>query len=134
VAADYSQIEMRLLAHLCNDVSLAAVFTDSAQGTQARILWFLTFYSLILVYSGGDIYKSLASHLFSKPVSSVSDEDRNSAKVICLGVIYGMGSPTIASRLGVSVSTASGLSSSFFKRFPKIHSWIEQTKKYAVVI
>jgi DNA polymerase-1 len=62
VSADYSQIEMRLLAHLSGDANLCDLFHQS-----------------------GDIYYLLAGKLFSKPISDITDDERHQAKIICLG-------------------------------------------------
>lgn len=64
MSADYSQIEMRVLAHLCQDSVLLNLFRHS---------------------EGYDIYRHLAARIFRKPVAEVTEEERTKAKVICLG-------------------------------------------------
>jgi len=64
VSADYSQIEMRVLAHITRDVSMISLFK-----------------------AGGDIYRQLAARMLTKPVATIDDDERNKAKVICLGIV-----------------------------------------------
>jgi DNA polymerase-1 len=68
IAVDYSQIEMRILAHFCQDAHLSALFQDPL----------------------GDVYRLVASCLLRKPVGDVKDSERSLAKTCCLGIIYGM--------------------------------------------
>ena len=63
ISADYSQMEMRILAHLCNDVAMVSLFLQE-----------------------GDIYKLLAGQIFNKSTEEIMDEERAQAKTICLGM------------------------------------------------
>ena len=108
LSADYSQIEVRILAHVTQDEALIEVFAK-----------------------GGDVYINLASEIFNRPGVNISPEERNRAKVICLGVIYGMGAPAAAARLNISVPQATQIMNNFFQRFFKVKAWIEATRSYA---
>ena len=67
VSADYSQIEMRVLAHLCQDSVLLGLFRQA---------------------EGYDIYRHLAARIFRKPVADIAEDERTKAKVICLGNLF----------------------------------------------
>jgi DNA polymerase-1 len=129
VSADYSQIEMRVLAHLCRDPVLLDLFRHEQDY---------------------DIYRQLAGKIFNRPVSAVTAEERDRAKVVCLGerygittctalqshltlpaagVIYGMGAQATASKLGIAVAQASRITQSFFDHFRQMRSWIQQIKR-----
>lgn len=108
VAADYSQIEMRILAHVSGDSSLSELFRTE-----------------------GDIYRLLAAKIFKKSPGEVSDDERTRAKVICLGVLYGMGPQSAATNLGIDVVTASKITNSFFNSFSQVKTWIQRVKTLA---
>ena len=84
VSADYSQVEMRVLAHLCRDPVLLGLFrgdnnsnnSSNSSSTQG---------GGTAVGGGYDIYRQLAARIFSKPAGAVQEEERTRAKVICLG-------------------------------------------------
>jgi len=105
VAADYSQIEMRILAHMTADKELCMLFRRE-----------------------GDIYRHLASLILNKDVSTVDSAERERAKVICLGVIYGMGPQAAASKLGLDVPAVNKITHAFFEKFRSIKSWLQQIK------
>ncbi|RYH20983.1 hypothetical protein EON65_21850 [archaeon] len=107
VCADYSQIEMRVLAHLTQDPTLLGLFRQE-----------------------GDIYNQLASRIFRKSEREIDSEERNKAKVICLGVLYGMGAYAIAAKLKMDVATAAKITQSFFNNFANIKVWINRIKRY----
>eukprot|EP01033_Poteriospumella_lacustris_P000423 gene423-278_t len=110
VAVDYSQIEMRVLAHVTGDMDMCRLFRDR----------------------GGDIYKLLASKIFRKAtLDAVTDAERTQAKVICLGCIYGMGPVAAAARLGIDVATVSQITTSFFRSFRGVSQWIQRIRQYA---
>lgn len=109
IAADYSQIEMRILAHVSGDKDMCDLFHQEQ----------------------GDIYRLLASKIFQKPVEDVQDDERTRAKVICLGCIYGMGPVAAAAKLGIDVSTVSRITSAFFRHFSGVRQWIQRTKQQA---
>lgn len=108
VTADYSQIEMRILAHVSNDQAMCQLFQHD-----------------------GDVYRILAAKIMSKPAAMIDDDERNRAKVICLGVLYGMGPQAAAARLGIDINTASKITNSFFNNFPQVKSWIQRVKLLA---
>eukprot|EP01031_Cornospumella_fuschlensis_P038285 gene38285-46522_t len=114
VCADYSQIEIRVLAHLTQDPTLLGLFRQE-----------------------GDIYNQLASRIFRKPEREIGSEERSKAKVICLGVLYGMGPYAIAAKLKMDVATAAKITQSFFNNFANVKVWItrikSQTKQYELV-
>jgi DNA polymerase I-like protein with 3'-5' exonuclease and polymerase domains len=105
IAADYSQIEIRVMSQISEDVELKRLLVE-----------------------GGDIYKQLASAIFRKPVAMVEESERGRAKTVCLGVMYGMGTTSTAARLGIDVNEAKGIISAFFDRFKQLHGWMEQVK------
>eukprot|EP01035_Chromulina_nebulosa_P017011 gene17011-22515_t len=76
ISADYSQIEMRILAYLSNDQQMKSLFTEN-----------------------NDIYLQLASRIFNKSIELIDSAERTRAKTICLGLIYGMGIQTTANKL-----------------------------------
>ena len=100
VSADYSQIEMRVFAYVCNDQKLQNIFENK-----------------------GDIYTILGGLLFKKPVELVTDAERQKAKVICLGQVYGMGADMAAAKLNISVNEAQKVFDSFFNTFHTVKEW-----------
>lgn len=108
VAADYSQIEMRILAHVSADSAMCELFRGE-----------------------GDIYRLLASKILKKSPDFVTDEERTRAKVICLGVLYGMGPQAASTKLGIDVMTASKITNSFFSNFSQVKVWIHRVKLLA---
>lgn len=131
MSADYSQMEMRVLAHMCGDPGMLQLFRDAK----------------------GDIYRDLACSLFNKPTSeSVTDAERTQAKTICLGlsivmvmrmycmvlslllvtlligVVYGMGNEAAAAQLKIDVRAVKAITESFFKLFPQMKAWIQNIK------
>lgn len=107
MSADYSQIEMRVLAHLCQDPSMTALF-----------------------HRDKDIYRQLAGRIMNKPPERVTPEERDKAKVVCLGVLYGMGPQATAAKLGIDVAAANQITHSFFNHFKKMKTWISHIKRY----
>jgi DNA polymerase-1 len=101
VAADYSQIELRLLAHFCGDAALVEAFTK-----------------------GEDVHARTAADVF--PSLSVA-EGRRLAKVINYGILYGMGPARAARELGVSVREASAYIKGYFDRFAGVRSFLDET-------
>eukprot|EP01034_Spumella_vulgaris_P025702 gene25702-32189_t len=108
ISADYSQIEMRLLAHLCGDPALTALFRQDQ-----------------------DVYRQLAGRILNRPSEKVTAEERNKAKVICLGVLYGMGPTATAAKLNIEVSAAQAITNSFFGCFRGMKAWISSVKSQA---
>ena len=107
-AADYSQIELRIMAHLSKDKNLLKAFKDEV-----------------------DIHSFTASEIFSIEFEKVSSEDRRAAKAINFGLIYGMSSFGLAKQLGIPISEAKDYMDVYFKRYPDIQSYMNTTKVFA---
>jgi DNA polymerase-1 len=108
VSADYSQIELRLLAHIADIPQLKQAFAD-----------------------GIDIHTATASAMFGVPVADVPGEMRRRAKTINFGIIYGISAFGLAERLGIPQGEASAFIKDYFERFPGIRDYIEGTKAKA---
>ncbi|CAM9435110.1 unnamed protein product [Discosporangium mesarthrocarpum] len=117
MAADYSQIEMRVLAHACGDQALLGLFSGEGVSKGGRGM--------------GDIYLLLAAQVLSKSEGSVSKAERDKAKTVCLGIIYGMGIPQVARKLGVKEGQATDLVRSFLETFPGIDAFLRKTRRFA---
>ncbi len=108
VSADYSQIELRVMAHVSGDENLQRAF---AQGL--------------------DIHRATASEVFGVPLEEVTAEQRRSAKAINFGLIYGMGEFGLASNLGITRDAAKSYIDRYFTRYPGVAMYMEQTKQKA---
>ncbi|TAN21021.1 MAG: DNA polymerase I [Actinomycetota bacterium] len=104
VIADYSQIELRVIAHLSKDPGLIEAF---AQGI--------------------DIHRQTASYTFGVPLDEVTPSQRNKAKMVAYGLAYGMEAYGLSQRLGISVAEADAILKAFFAGFPKVNSYMKQT-------
>ncbi len=104
VAADYSQIELRILAHLSQDPNLIRAFEEDE-----------------------DIHAYTASLIFDVPEAQVTDPMRDSAKRVNFGIIYGMSAFGLAKDLGVSQDTAQEFIDKYFLRYPKVQAFMEET-------
>ncbi len=102
-SADYSQIELRLMAHISKDEAMIASFNKEE-----------------------DIHKRTASEILQIPLSEVTDEHRRQAKMINFGIIYGMGAYGLSSRLGIGLDEAQHFISAYFTRYPGIHEYMEK--------
>ena len=102
VAADYSQIELRILAHLSGDEALIDVFRR-----------------------GEDIHRATAAKIFGLDLAAVTADQRRSAKTINFGVLYGMGPFALAAQLGVPRAEAKEFIAAYFDRFPKIRACLD---------
>lgn len=102
VAADYSQIELRVLAHLSGDETLIEAFE-----------------------AGDDIHRRTAAEIFDVPLLLVSSEQRRAAKTINFGVIYGMGAVRLAADLGISRGEASRFIESYFGRYGRVSNYFD---------
>jgi DNA polymerase-1 len=104
LAGDYSQIELRMLAHLSQDESLISAFE-----------------------AGADIHTAVASEVFGIPMDEVTKEHRNGAKMVNFGIVYGITSYGLARRLGgdTSVARAAGIIEEYKARFPGIESFLQ---------
>jgi len=108
VAIDYSQIELRIMAHLSNDAGLVSAFAD-----------------------GKDIHRATAAEIFSVPLTEVSTEQRRSAKAINFGLIYGMSAFGLSKQLGIGRKQAQEYMDVYFKRYPGVLTYMEETRQLA---
>lgn len=104
IAADYSQIELRVLAHVCRDPALVSAFAE-----------------------GQDIHAATAAQLFGVAPDAVDKQQRRVAKTVVFGVIYGISAFGLAQRLDIDRSYAQALIDQLFARFPGIRTYIENT-------
>jgi DNA polymerase-1 len=108
VAADYSQIELRIMAHLSGDESLLNAFANDL-----------------------DIHQATAAEVLSIPLQQVSSEQRRSAKAINFGLIYGMSAFGLAKQLGVPRGEAQRYIDLYFARYPGVKRYMERTRAQA---
>jgi DNA polymerase-1 len=104
LAADYSQIELRVLAHMSGDEALLDAFR-----------------------AGADIHARTASRVFNVPVEMVTEEMRDQSKTINFGVLYGMGAARLARQLEIPFKQARQFIDEYFAAFPRVRSWMDQT-------
>ena len=104
LSADYSQVELRLMAHLSGDESLCEAFRN-----------------------GEDIHAATAAKIYGKQVSEVTAEERRRAKTANFGIIYGISAFGLAQRLGISRTEAKELIDGYFASYPKVKQYMEQT-------
>jgi DNA polymerase-1 len=108
LAADYSQIELRIMAHLsCDDGLLKAFASDQ------------------------DIHQATASEVFGTPLAEVTADQRRSAKAVNFGLIYGMSAFGLAAQLGVPRGTAQEYIELYFARYPGVKRYMEETRSQA---
>ncbi len=108
LAADYSQIDLRVLAHISEDPSLIKAFHD-----------------------GADIHASTAAYVFDVPMDEVTAEMRRIAKTINFGIIYGISGFGLANRTGLSNEEAQRFIDQYFERYPGVKDYMEVTKHKA---
>ncbi len=108
ISADYSQIELRLLAHLADIPALKQAFADEL-----------------------DIHAMTASEMFGVPIEGMPSEVRRRAKAINFGIIYGISAFGLANQLSIARNEASDYIKKYFERFPGIRDYMEATKKIA---
>lgn len=108
VAADYSQIELRLLAHIADLKTMKQAFAD-----------------------GVDIHALTASEMFGVPLSEMTPEVRRNAKAINFGIIYGISAFGLAKNIGISRTEASDYIKTYFEKFPGIKDYMEEAKAEA---
>ena len=104
-SADYSQIELRIMAHISGDEALLKAFTD-----------------------GIDVHRATAAEVFGVTVNQVSSEQRRYAKVINFGLIYGMSSFGLARNLGIETKAAAAYIDRYFQRYPGVKQYMDETK------
>ncbi|MCL2021465.1 MAG: DNA polymerase I [Betaproteobacteria bacterium] len=108
ISADYSQIELRIMAHLSNDEGLLTAFAQ-----------------------GEDVHKRTAAEIFALPPAEIGAEQRRVAKTINFGLIYGMSAFGLAKSLGVSRPEAQGYIERYFARYPGVARYMEETRARA---
>ncbi|MGH8831955.1 MAG: DNA polymerase I, partial [Polaromonas sp.] len=104
-SADYSQIELRIMAHISGDEALLRAFTE-----------------------GLDVHRATAAEVFGVPVDQVSSEQRRYAKVINFGLIYGMSSFGLARNLGIETKAAAAYIDRYFQRYPGVKNYMDETR------
>jgi DNA polymerase-1 len=107
-SADYSQIELRIMAHLSGDHSLLHAF-----------------------HAGLDVHRATAAEVFGVEVDQVTSEQRRYAKVINFGLIYGMSSFGLAKNLGIETKAAAAYIDKYFQRYPGVKQYMDETKAAA---
>ena len=108
LAADYSQIELRIMAHLSGDERLLAAFA-----------------------AGQDIHRATAAEILGLPADEVSSEQRRSAKAINFGLIYGMSAFGLARQLGIERAAAQQYVERYFARYPGVRAYMDRTRAQA---
>ncbi len=108
MSADYSQIELRIMAHISQDASLLKAFA-----------------------AGEDVHRATASEIFSVELEQVSSEQRRYAKVINFGLIYGMSAFGLASSLGIERDAAKSYIDRYFARYPGVAQYMQSTREQA---
>ena len=108
LAADYSQIELRIMAHLSGDHSLLQAFAN-----------------------GEDIHRSTAAEVFNMKLEEVTDEQRRAAKAINFGLIYGMSPFGLARQLGIERNAAKEYVDRYFERYPAVKQYMDDTREQA---
>ena len=108
VAIDYSQIELRIMAHLSNDKGLVGAFSE-----------------------GKDIHKATAAEIFSVALDDVTTNQRRSAKAINFGLIYGMSAFGLAKQLNIGRHEAQEYQDKYFQRYPGVLTYMEDTRQQA---
>jgi DNA polymerase-1 len=108
VAADYSQIELRIMAHLSGDASLLQAFAEDR-----------------------DVHQATAAEVFSTPLDAVSSDQRRSAKAINFGLMYGMSAFGLARQLGIGRGDAQKYMDLYFERYPGVKRYMDETRRQA---
>ena len=108
LAADYSQIELRVMAHLSGDAKMKAAFE-----------------------SGADVHAATAAEIFGVDPGEVTREQRSQAKVINFGLLYGMGARRLGRETGLSMQEAKEFIERYFASFPTVRGWIDATLEHA---
>ncbi len=105
--ADYSQIELRIMAHLSKDENLAKAFKE-----------------------GLDIHIATAAKIFNTPIEKITPEQRNVGKTMNFATLYGQGPRALSQQLGIDYATAREYIGEYFEQFPKVREWMQQTLEF----
>jgi len=108
VSADYSQIELRIMAHLSGDAALVKAFRE-----------------------GADIHRATAADVFGVPIAEVSSDQRRYIKAVNFGLIYGMGPFGLAQQLGIERAAAQQFIDRYFQRYPGVAEYMQATREFA---
>ncbi|MDD3652372.1 DNA polymerase I [Immundisolibacter sp.] len=108
LSADYSQIELRIMAHLSGDAGLRRAFAE-----------------------GADVHRATAAEIFGVPPEAVSAEQRRAAKAINFGLIYGMSAFGLAQQLGIDRTAAQRYVDQYFARYPGVRAYMDATREQA---
>jgi DNA polymerase-1 len=108
ISADYSQIELRIMAHISNDKGLLKAFENNL-----------------------DVHEATAAEILDIPINEVTHDQRRSAKAINFGLIYGMSAFGLAKQLGISRHDAQAYIDKYFARYPGVHTYMENTRTSA---
>ncbi len=108
IDADYSQIELRVLAHIAQDEAMIEAFL-----------------------SGNDIHTATAARVFNLPIDAVDAEHRKRAKAVNFGILYGMGEYSLSEDLGISMSQAKKYIVSYLEGYPNVRDYLNEIKKVA---
>ena len=108
VSADYSQVELRIMAHLSGDKGLLKAFSE-----------------------GADVHKATASEVFATALDEVTDDQRRAAKAINFGLIYGMSAFGLAQQLNIERADAQEYIDLYFDRYPGVKAYMDETRKLA---
>jgi DNA polymerase-1 len=111
ISADYSQVELRILAHLADDPTLKAAFERNE-----------------------DIHATTAAAIYDVPLQNVNAMQRNFAKRINFGIAYGMGAFALAQNTGMTQLEAQEFIRKYFERFPRVRAWLNETKRKAAEV
>ncbi|BCX03439.1 MAG: DNA polymerase I [Candidatus Roseilinea sp.] len=106
ISADYSQVELRILAHLADDPTLKQAFANNE-----------------------DIHATTAAAIYEVPLRDVTPMQRNNAKRINFGIAYGMGAFALAANTGMTQAEAQEFINRYFARFPNVRAWLDATKR-----
>ncbi len=108
LSADYSQIELRILAHMSQDKGLLEAF-----------------------WRGEDIHRATASQVYGVPLDQVTPDMRRFAKVVNFGILYGMSEYGLSARSDLTVNEASPIINSYFQKYPGIRKYLDDTRRFA---
>lgn len=108
LSADYSQIELRIMAHICEDENLIKAFENDL-----------------------DIHTNTASLIYNCSIKNVTPEMRRKAKEVNFGILYGIGAFGLKVRLGIAQSEAKEIIDTYFKKYPKVQEYLDSTIEFA---